>query len=221
MLFKYLASAKITVLVVVIALAQTLVYAGLGGSTATSRLLVTEAVQQTGSLVNGRLIVKQRSGVSVNGNPAPSGTTVFPGAEIATSDNVPATLDLSPVGRLDLDPNARVIVTFSDSGIDVTLISGCVFLRMQKPGAVGVVHGPQGAAAQTSANSSQVDVCYKPGDAELTPGQHTSSGAGVRRKGGLFGLGTAATIAILAGAGATTTILIATGRGGNPSPVTP
>jgi hypothetical protein len=222
MLFKYFAFAKITALIVVISLAPTFVYAGLGTLPPDSRVSAPQpAPRNAGQVVSGRLIVRRRTGVSVNGNPAPSGTTVFPGSEIATADSASATLDLAPVGRLDLDSSSKVIVTFTDNGIDVTLLFGCVVLRMQKPGAVGVVHAPQGAPAQTSADNRQLDLCYKQGDAGPTPGQHTSAGAGVRAKGGLFGLGTAATIAIISGGIATTAILINTfsGRGDNPSSI--
>src|SRR6267378_8383458 len=63
-----------------------------------------------------RLTIRGGSSATVNGASAVSGATVLTGATIETPDQVSATLDLGPLGTIDLEPNSSVQLDFTDDG---------------------------------------------------------------------------------------------------------
>ncbi|HKP46522.1 MAG TPA: hypothetical protein VJT50_07975, partial [Pyrinomonadaceae bacterium] len=82
--------------------------------------------------------------ILVNGNSTPSGGSLATGATIETPDGTSATIDLGPLGTLDLAPNTRVVLDFdcpptpptsddtSKCTVRVKVLAGCVVLKTKK-----------------------------------------------------------------------------------------
>src|SRR5687767_8419674 len=77
---------------------------------------------------SGELIVSGLAGetsfVTVNGEPAKSGRTVFSSSTISTPDGMNATLNLGKAGKVAFGPNTTFSVSFDESAITGTLTSG-------------------------------------------------------------------------------------------------
>jgi hypothetical protein len=164
------------------------------------------APQQT----TGILSTQGNKPITVNGATAASGATLVSGASIETPVAVGATANLRNLGSLQIDPNAKLTLEFQNGSVKVMLLQGCVTLHTRK-GVSGEIDTSQGVAGKTDpAKDGLLKVC--------TPGSDRAPA--VRTTGGLFGLGTAATIAIIGG-GATAVILPIIIGGGNSSPQSP
>jgi hypothetical protein len=190
-----------------------------------------------------KLIVRGGQNILVNGNTAPSGASLLTGATIETPDNVGATIDLGPLGTIDLAPNTKIQLEYSDGQIKVKVIQGCVIVKSKK-GTQAEVDTDQGKAAENDKNQAgALDVCFPPGASAPTVGQ----GAAAQAMGGIGsgGAGSGGAAAAASGAGgAEGGISIATGaaiggaavagailaavyipcrdsRGSNPSPSSP
>jgi hypothetical protein len=174
--------------------------------------LIPPAVPQQ---VTGSLTTQGNKPITLNGASAASGATIVSGASIETPAGVGATVNMGGLGSLQIDPNTKLTVEFQNGSIKVMLLSGCVILNTKR-GTTGEVNTPQGPLGKTDpAKDDSIKVCA-PGSVATVPA--TAAGGG----GGLFGLGTAATVAILAGgAGVTAAALTLGGRGTNPSGVNP
>jgi hypothetical protein len=142
----------------------------------------------------GRLTTKNNQPITVNGLSAASGASVLTGATIETGNDQSATVDLGPVGSLEIDQNTRVVLTYDEQrNVKAHVLSGCVTLRTRS-GATGEVISDQGFTGKTNpAADASLNNCSSPKPGPPPP----STG-----EGGLFGLGRAATIAIVAAAGA-------------------
>ena len=231
-------AAKFIALALVLATAQVYVYADLLRSS--SARLVSAASWQSHE---GRLTTRGNNPVTVNGNSAKSGETIFSGQQIQTPEGVGATVQLSGLGRVDIAPNTNLTLTFEEGKISVALASGCVILTAGK-GVVGTVQAG-GAEQQTDrANGGVINVCTSqtPGAAPVI-GQGAAAGAGAGAgtggaaaggvaaggtaaapaSGGLFGLGTAGTVGFIGAAAMITTaaVIAPCRRGANPSPGVP
>jgi len=235
-------AAKFIALALVLATAQLYVHADLL-RTASARLVSAANWQSH----QGRLTTRGNNPVTVNGNSAKSGETIFSGQQIQTPEGVGATVQLGGLGRVDIAPNTNLTLTFEDGKINVALASGCVILTADK-GVLGTVQAG-GAEQQTDqAKGGAIDVCTSqtPGAAPVV-GQGAAAGAGAgaggaggaaaggaaagstaaggtAASGGLFGLGTAGTFGFISAAAIITTTAIITvpcRRGANPSPGVP
>jgi len=143
----------------------------------------------------GRLKTSNNQPVTVNGLTANTGASILSGATIETGADQSATVDLGPLGSLDITPNTKVVLTFEQGNAKATVITGCVILKAKK-GTTGEVANEQGSARKTDpAAGGVLDMCFP--ERPAPPPPSPSQGAG-----GLFGLGKAATIAILIAAGA-------------------
>jgi hypothetical protein len=157
-----------------------------------------------------RLTIRGGPSATVNGASAVSGATVLTGATIETPDQVSATLDLGPLGTIDLDPNSAVQLDFTDDGnVRVKVLRGCV--KVKKKGAgEAEVYTAEGASEKTNSNRKGMGFCYL--DGKLNP---ISAGGGGGGAGG--GLSTGAKIAIFAGLGGGAAAIIIGTRGDNPT----
>jgi hypothetical protein len=214
-------STRALALVVALAVLQVYVQASLfDGATKTA------APAAQASPLSGRLTTKGNNPITVNGNSAKSGETIFSGQQIQTPDGVGATVSLPGLGKVDLAPNTNVTITFEKGRIVVNVVSGCVLLTADK-GVDGTVETPGGSAQHTDPSKvSSINTCTDkiPGAVGATGG----AAAGAATTGGLFGLGVPATVALVAAASgvAAGAIFAATRpacvpRGPNPSPGTP
>ena len=231
---------KATAFALALAVAHVLLSAGLVRA-ATSRLINAASSPPPQSGPRGRLTTRGNSPVTVAGNGARSGETIFSGQSIQTPEGVGATVDLPGLGRVDIAPNSNVSLTFEAGKLTVALASGCVILTANR-GTAGTLESG-GTTQQTEADQGGViDACASmtPGGAPVVgQGAAAAAGAGAgggtaattattaaaaSGGGGLFGLGTAGTVGVIAAAvGATTAavILVPCRRGPNPSPGTP
>lgn len=143
--------------------------------------------------VVGRLTTSNNQPVTVNGLSANTGASILTGATIETGAGQTATVDLGPNGSIQILENARVVLTFDDQrNIRANVVRGCVVLSA-KAGATGEITTDQGSVSKTETAAGGVLNNCGP----RTPPPPPDGGGG-----GLFGLGKAATIAILGGAGA-------------------
>ena len=159
-----------------------------------------------------RLTTRNNQPITVNGLSASTGASIVTGATIETGADQSATVNLGPLGSLDIAPNTRLVLTYDDQGnVKALIIYGCAILTAKKK-TTGEVATEQGSAGKTDpAAGGVLDVCFPQGASAPTvnQGAAAAAGAGVGASttpaaggGGLFGLGRAATIAIFAGAGA-------------------
>ena len=160
-----------------------------------------------------RLTTRNNQPITVNGLSANTGASIVTGATIETGADQSATVNLGPLGSLDIAPNTKLVLTYDDQGnVKALLIYGCAILTAKKK-TTGEVATEQGSAGKTDpAAGGVLDVCFPQGATAPTVNQGAAAGAGAGAAtapaaaagggGGLFGLGRAATIAIFAGAGA-------------------
>jgi hypothetical protein len=156
----------------------------------TSNITATTIAPQ----IIGRLTTKNNQAVSVNGLSAATGASILSGATIETGNDQSATVDLGPIGALEIDQNTRVVLTYDEQrNVKAHVLTGCVTLRT-KSGATGEVLSDQGFTGKTNpAADASLNNC----SSARPPLPATGTD-----QGGLFGLGRAATIAIFAAAGA-------------------
>jgi hypothetical protein len=78
--------------------------------------------------VTGELLVSGNGTgeVTVNGEVAKSGRTIFSSNSIVTSEKYSAIVNLGNVGAVELAPNSNLVLSFSRSGISGELTSGSV-----------------------------------------------------------------------------------------------
>ena len=145
--------------------------------------------------VVARLTTRNNLPITVNGLSAQTGATILTGATIETGADTSATVNLGPLGTLDIDPNTKLILTYDDDGnVKALIIFGCAVLTAKEK-TKGEVANEQGKSEKNDPAAGGVLRMCGPG---VAPTNTASSGGG----GGLFGLGKAATIAIIATAGA-------------------
>ena len=102
----------------------------------------------SGAGLMGKLRTRYNKPVLVNKNKATSGTTVLSGSKIQCPDKIGATVDLGPLGRLDMAPNTGLTLIFDATKIAVQLESGYVVLTT-KTGIKGTVTTSDGAVYVT------------------------------------------------------------------------
>jgi len=156
-----------------------------------------------------RLTTRDNQPITVNGLSANTGATILTGATIETGADQSATVNLGPLGSLDIAPNTKLVLTYDEQGnVKALIIFGCAILTAKKK-TTGEVATEQGSGGKTDpAAGGILEICFPPGAAAPTVGQGVAVGAGAGAptgaavtSGGLFGLGIPATIAILGGAG--------------------
>jgi hypothetical protein len=159
--------------------------------------------------VVARLTTRNNQPITVNGLSANTGASILTGATIETGADQSATVNLGPLGVLDIAPNTKLVLTYDDQGnVKALLLYGCAILTAKKK-TNGEIATEQGTAGKTDpAAGGVLNVCFPQGAAAPTvnTGVATAPAAsGGGGGGGLFGLGRAATIAIIAGIGAAAT----------------
>jgi len=179
-----------------------------------------------------RLTTRNNQPITVNGLSANTGASILTGATIETGADQSATVNLGPLGQLDIAPNTKLVLTYDENGnVKALLIYGCAILTAKKK-TKGEVATEQGTAGKTDpAAGGVLDVCFPQGATAPTVGQGAAASAGagagagapagaaVGGGGGLFGLGVPATIAIFSGIGVAALVPIILQD--NPSGATP
>lgn len=159
-----------------------------------------------------RLTTRNNQPITVNGLSANTGASILTGATIETGADQSATVNLGPLGSLDIAPNTKLVLTYDEQGnVKALIIFGCAILTAKKK-TTGEVATEQGSAGKTDpAAGGVLEICFPQGAAAPTVGQGVAAGAGAGAGaaagaaaaggGGLFGLGVPATIAIFGGIG--------------------
>ncbi|HKZ77738.1 MAG TPA: hypothetical protein VJ124_05390 [Pyrinomonadaceae bacterium] len=186
---------KATAVIVAFAIAQVYVQISF------AELPSTATVPSPQNIIIGRLTTRNSQPITVNGNSAASGASIQTGATIQTPADVSATINLGPLGSVDLAPNTTIRLDFDEQGnIKVTLISGCVIIRAKR-NTEGQIDTEQGNAAKTDKKKGGIlDVCFPPGASSPIVGQGAAAAAGA---GVLLG-GSAGAVAAGGGIGAVT-----------------
>src|ERR1051325_3372083 len=153
--------------------------------------------------VVARLTTRNNQPIIVNGLSANTGASILTGATIETGADQSATVNLGPLGVLDIAPNTKLVLTYDDQGnVKALLLYGCAILTAKKK-TNGEIATEQGTAGKTDpAAGGVLNVCFPQGAAAPTVTNTPAVIAAHAGGGGLFGLGTAATVAIFAGIGA-------------------
>lgn len=157
-----------------------------------------------------RLTTRNNQPITVNGNSAATGASIVTGATIETGADQSATVNLGPLGTLDIAPNTKLVLTYDDKGnVKVVIVTGCAILTTKKK-ATGEVATEQGSAGKTDPKAGGIlDICLPAGSTSPVVGQGAAAAAGAGAGGaaaatggggGLFGIGVPGTIAII-GAG--------------------
>ena len=155
-----------------------------------------------------RLTTRNNQAITVNGQSANTGASILSGATIETGADQGATVNVGPLGSVDVAPNTKVVITFEQGNLKATVVYGCVILTAKK-NTTGEIATDQGSAGKTDpAIGGVLEICFPQGAAAPTvgPGVATGAGAGggapagaaAAGGGGLFGLGVPATVAIVA-----------------------
>jgi hypothetical protein len=239
-------AVKAIALLLVFSIAQIYVQANF----AVTSLARKASVFPTTQASTARITTRGNQPILVNGNNVSSGGTLLTGATIETPDAVGATIDLGPLGTIDLAPNTKIELQFEDGKIRVKIIQGCVIVKPKK-GTAATVDTDQGTAASMSADGTMtggdpnnnnkkggaLDVCLPPGSTSPISGAGAAANAGAGAGSGAAaapaaaaaasegGLSGAAIGAIIGGAIATVVVIaIVVNRDddrNNPSPARP
>jgi hypothetical protein len=135
-----------------------------------------------------RLTTKNNQPITVNGQSTSSGASIVSGATLETGADQSATVNVGPLGSVEIAPNTKVVLTFEQGNLKALVISGCVVVNARK-NTTGELATEQGSSNKTDpAKDGKLENC-----APSPPATPTSSTA----QGGLFGLGWPATIAII------------------------
>ena len=179
-----------------------------------------------------RLVTRNNQPITLNGQSATTGASLLSGATIETGADQSATVNVGPLGSVAISPNTKLVLTFEQGNLKADVAFGCVILTARQ-NTTGEITTEKGSVGKTDpAAGGVLEMCYQQGAAAPTVGPGVASGAGATSgstagataasSGGLFGLGTAATIAIIAaGTAAGLTPLFFPDDNRNPSPSAP
>jgi hypothetical protein len=108
----------------------------------------------------GKLIGTGR--FSIDGEEVPSGATVLSGSKIATGPDGNATIDLGPLGRIELRPNTTITLVLSSNSVQVEMSGEGALAQWLPSGVEGQVR-----------TSTQVRFLVTRGQAEVKSAQKT------------------------------------------------
>ncbi|HEV2834615.1 MAG TPA: hypothetical protein VGW58_04810 [Pyrinomonadaceae bacterium] len=149
-----------------------------------------------------RLTTRNNQSITVNGQSAGNGASVLTGATTETGADQFATLNVGPLGSVDIYPNTKVVVTFEQGSLKATVFNGCVKLTAKK-NTTGEIATEQASLGKTDpATGGVLEMCNRPGAPPAVGPGVAGAGPGAPAAtagtaGGLFGLGWPATIAII------------------------
>lgn len=167
-----------------------------------------------GARLMGKLRTRDNKPVLVNSHKARSGTTIMSGAQIQSPDKIGATVDLGPLGRLDIAPNTDLTLTFNPTTVTVQLKSGYVVLTA-KTGIKGTVTTREGVVYATDPSKLSSVIAMTPGAVGPGAALPVGIGASILSPGSIVGI---------AGVGSTVvghSVTASSNRGQNLSPDNP
>ena len=202
---------KVTALFLAFAVSQVYVQASLF-----ARSNASTQPAGTALVLSGRIVTPQNKPVMVNANSVPSGTTIFSGAQIQTPAQTGATIDLGPLGRVDVGPATRLTLTFSEGNVSINVQTGSVVLTTNK-GIKGSVTDPRGAVMSTDPTQASSSVAVPFSSSRRNAGNPAATAPGVSRETTWLTLGASAAMLTTGGVALSN----GRGRGRNLSPTVP
>jgi hypothetical protein len=133
------------------------VYAAGGFALAAPEVAGSNAAPVVGRQAQGRLTTTGDGPVSVNGNSAKTGETIFSGQQIQTPAGTGATVQLPGLGSVEIRPGSNVTLTFGEGKVGVVVMSGCVRLSADA-GVTGTVQS-RGKTRTTDSGDRVIDIC--------------------------------------------------------------
>ena len=124
------------------------VYVFAGATTPNVAAANPNATSNANSLMLGRLMLAGTESILVNGNSANSGTTILSGSQLQTPEDVEATVQLGSAGKLYIQPNTNLTVTFDKTNVDVKVAAGSAFVAANA-GVMSSVTTPDGKTSTT------------------------------------------------------------------------
>ncbi len=76
--------------------------------------------------ISGKTVQGENPTVTVNGEAAQTGRSIFSSSTIATSPNTSAIISVAKVGKIELAPDTTIAVSFNEKGFSGDLITGKV-----------------------------------------------------------------------------------------------
>src|ERR1044072_9526313 len=124
-----------------------------------------------------RLATRNNQPITVSGLSVNTDASILTGATIETGADQSATVNLGPLGQLDIAPNTKLVLTYDEKGnIKAVIVYGCAILTA-KDRTKGEVATEQGTAGKTEpAAGGVLDVCFPPGAAGPTVGEGACGG---------------------------------------------
>lgn len=112
-----------------------------------------------GKKIAGELIIngKSTAQVTVNGELAQTGRSIFSDSTVTTPDNATATINLGKAGKIELAPKSTLTVNFDQNSINGNLTSGTITV-IGSPDSSAVINTLNGAVSNTTANSNTFTV---------------------------------------------------------------
>ncbi len=160
------------------------VYAAGGFALAAPEVAGPNAAPVAGRQTQGRLTTAGDSPVSVNGNSAKTGETIFSGQQIQTPAGTSATVQLPGLGSVEIRPGSNVTLTFGEGRIAVVVLSGCVRLSAAA-GVTGTVQS-KGKTHTTDSDDRVIEICDDAaGAVPADPSSATAGGLGTGSATGL------------------------------------
>src|SRR5688572_11709348 len=74
--------------------------------------------------ISGKNVQGEIPAVTVNGEAAQNGRSIFSSSTVATSPNASAIISVAKVGRIELAPDTTMVVSFNENGFTGDLITG-------------------------------------------------------------------------------------------------
>ena len=110
------------------------------------------------SKMAGEIVISgnRDSAVTVNGEAAKSGRTVFSSSTIATQADASAVISVKNIGKLKIAPNTRMIVNFDENGITGSIEKGK--LTVLDSATIVNITAPNGKVAALSSGDSVITV---------------------------------------------------------------
>ncbi len=112
----------------------------------------TSTNTEPSSMRFGQLLMSENQSALVNGTSATTGTTIFSGTQLQTLDGVGATVSLGALGRISVDPNTLLTLTFDKENVDVTVSAGNAVLTTNA-GVKGTLTTAEGTKLATNSAS--------------------------------------------------------------------
>src|SRR6476661_9562366 len=135
--------SRVIAVLVLFAIAQISLQVGLAEPNTTTN--PTAVPQQ----IVARLTTRNNQSITVNGLSAGTGASILTGATIETGADQSATVNLGPLGSLDIAPNTKLVLTYDDQGnVKALLIYGCAVLTAKKK-TNGEIATEQGSLGKT------------------------------------------------------------------------